>query len=240
MMLVKNWMRNQLVTVNVNDSVSDAVALLKKHQIRMLPVMDKGKLVGVVTDRDLKRVSASDAIPIEIHELAYKLSQLNIKEVMSKPPITVPLDYTVEEAAEVLLEHKISGVPVVDQEGKLAGTITQSDLFSVLMSVTGMGKRGLQYAMMQKRGIQFAFIVEDRAGSIRELEDILRKYKGRMTSILSSYDRVPEGYRKVYIRMFGIDRSKIPQIKKELKEKASLVYMVDHRENKREIYQEES
>lgn len=240
MMLVRNWMRNQLVTVNVNDSVSDAVALLKKHQIRMLPVMDKGKLVGVVTDRDLKRVSASDAIPIEIHELAYKLSQLNIKEVMSKPPITVPLDYTVEEAAEVLWEHKISGVPVVDQEGKLAGTITQSDLFSVLMSVTGMGKRGLQYAMMQKRGIQFAFIVEDRAGSIRELEDILRKYKGRMTSILSSYERVPDGYRKVYIRMFGIDRSKIPQIKKELKEKASLVYMVDHRENKREIYQEGS
>jgi len=239
-MLVKNWMRNQVVTADVNDSVPDAVALLKKHQIRMLPVMDKGKQVGVVTDRDLKRVSASDATPIEIHELAYKLSQRKIKEVMSKPPITVPLDYTVEEAAEVLLEHKISGVPVVDQEGQLVGTITQSDLFSLLMSVTGMGKRGLQYAMMQKRGIQFAFIVEDRPGSIRELEDILRKYKGRMTSILSSYERVPDGYRKVYIRMFGIDRSKLPQIKKELKEKASLVYMVDHRENKREIYQEES
>ncbi|UCB49292.1 MAG: CBS domain-containing protein [Deltaproteobacteria bacterium] len=239
-MLVKNWMRENVVTINVNDSVPDAVALIKKHQIRMLPVMDEDKLIGVVTDRDLKQVSASDVIPLEIHELAYKLTQIRIGEVMSKPPITVPFDYTVEEAAEVLLKHKISGVPVVDHEGQLVGTITQSDLFSVLMSVTGMGKRGLQYAMMQKRGIQFAFIVEDRPGSIRELEEIIRKYKGRMTSILSSYDRVSDGYRKVYIRMFSIDRSKLPQLKKELEGKARLVYMVDHRENKREIYQEGS
>lgn len=239
-MLVKNWMRENVVTVGVNDSVPDAMALLKKHQIRMLPVMDEGKLVGVVTDRDLKRVSASDAIPFEIHELAYKLTQIKVGEVMSKPPITIPFDYTVEEAAEVLLKHKISGLPVVDRQGRLVGTITQSDLFNVLMSVTGMGKRGLQYAMMQKRGIQFAFMVEDRPGSIRELEDILRKYKGRMTSILSSYERVPDGYRRVYIRMFGINRSKLPQIKKELKEKATLLYMVDHRENKREIYQQGS
>jgi acetoin utilization protein AcuB len=236
-MLVKNWMRENVVTISVNDSVPDAVALLKKHQIRMLPVMDEGKMVGVVTDRDLKKVSPSDVIPFEIHELAYKLTQIKVGEVMSKPPITVPLDYTVEEAAQVLLAQKISGVPVVDHEGQLVGTITQSDLFSVLMSVTGMGKRGLQYAMMQKRGIQFAFIVEDRPGSIRELEDIIRKYKGRMTSILSSYERVPDGYRKVYIRMFGIDRSKLPHLKNELKGKARLVYMVDHRENKREIYE---
>jgi len=233
-------MRDSVVTINVNDLVPDAVALLKKHQIRMLPVMDERKLVGVVTDRDLKRVSASDVIPFEIHELAYKLTQIKVGEVMSKPPVTIPLDYTVEEAAEVLLKHKISGVPVVDHEGQVVGTITQSDLFSVLMSVTGMGKRGLQYAMMQKRGIQFAFMVEDRPGSIKELEDTLRKYKGRLTSILSSYEDCPEGYRRVYIRMYGIDRSKLPQIKEELKAKATLLYMVDHRENKREIYQEGS
>ncbi len=239
-MLVKNWMRENVVTVNISDTIPDAVALLKKHQIRMLPVMDGGKLVGVVTDRDLKRVSSSDVIPFEIHELAYKLNQIKMGEVMSKPPITIPPDYTVEEAAEVLLKHKISGVPVVGHEGQLVGTITQSDLFSVLMSVTGMGRRGLQYAMMQKRGIQFAFMVEDRPGSIRELEDTLRKYKGRMTSILSSYEGCPEGYRKVYIRMYGIDRSKLPQLKEELKKKAPLLYMVDHRENKREIYQEGS
>ncbi len=237
-MLVKNWMRDSVVTINVNDLVPDAVALLKKHQIRMLPVMDEGKLVGVVTDRDLKRVSASDAIPFEIHELAYKLTQIKVGEVMTRPPITIPFDYTVEEAAELLLKHKISGVPVVDHEGRVVGTITQSDLFSVLMSVTGMGKRGLQYAMMQKRGIQFAFMVEDRPGSIKELEDTLRKYKGRMTSVLSSYEGCPEGYRRVYIRMYGIDRSKLPQIKKELGGKATLLYMVDHRENKREIYKE--
>ncbi|UCF83036.1 MAG: CBS domain-containing protein [Desulfobacteraceae bacterium] len=238
-MLVKNWMRDKVVTININNFFPDAVGLLKKHQIRMLPVMDEGKLVGVVTDRDLKRKSPSDTI-FEIDELFYKLSQIKVKDIMSKPPITVPFDYAVEEAAEVFLMNGISGAPVVDHEGQIVGTITQSDLFTVLMSVTGMGGRGLQYAMMQKRGIQFAFMAEDRTGSIRELEDIIRKYKGRMTSILSSYEGVPDGYRRVYIRTFGLDRSKLSQVKEELGNKAKLLYMVDHRENKREIYQDGS
>jgi acetoin utilization protein AcuB len=78
--------------------------------------------------------------------------------------------------------------------------------------------------------------VEDRSGSIKDVTDIIRKYGGRIASILSSYDRVPKGNRRVYVRMYNIDRSKLPQLKDELREKAALLYMVDHRENVREIY----
>jgi acetoin utilization protein AcuB len=225
-MLVKDWMNKDVITIEEKDSMQDAIKLLKEHDIRMLPVMKMGKLVGIVTDRDLKRASASDATLLEIHELIYLLSRIKVKEIMTKNPITVPFDHTVEETAEILLTDKISGAPVVDHEGQLVGTITQSDIFKVLVSLTGLSKRG----------ISFSFMVEDRSGSIKDVTDIIRKYGGRIASILSSYDRVPKGHRRVYVRMYNIDRSKLPQLKDELREKAALLYMVDHRENVREIY----
>ncbi len=225
-MLVKNWMSERVITINAEDSMQNATKLMKQHAVRMLPVTEDGKLVGVVTDRDLKRASASDATTLDVHELLYLLSKIKVKDIMTKKPITVPPDFTIEETAEVLLKNKISGVPVVDNHGNTVGTITQSDLFKVLISLTGVGQRG----------IQFAFQIEDRPGSIRELADIIRRYGGRMVSILTSYDNVPQGYRKVYIRMRSIERSKLENLKEELGKVSTLLYMVDHRENRREIY----
>jgi len=227
-MLVKNWMSKNVVTIDADDSMQDATRLLKEHGIRMLPVMKKNKLVGIVTDRDLKKASASDATTLEIHELLYLLSKIKIKEIMTKDPITVPPDYTAEETARVLLDGKISGAPVVDNDGQVVGVITQTDLFRVLISLTGIGNGG----------IQFGFQVEDKPGSIKAVADIIREYGGRMVSILTSYDEVPEGYRKVYIRMHSIERSKLQKLKDRLSEKAALLYMIDHQENNREIYSE--
>ena len=227
-MLVKNWMSKKVITIDADDSMQDAMGLLKEHGIRRLPVMKKGKLVGIVTDRDLKKASASDATTLEIHELLYLLTAVKVKDIMTKDPITVPPDYTVEETAQVLLEGKISGAPVVDDSGKVVGVITQSDLFRVLMSLTGI----------ENGGIQFGLQVEDRAGSIKEVADIVRQYGGRMVSILTSYDQVPAGYRNVYIRMHSIDRAKITELNDALSEKASLLYRIDHRENDRKIYSE--
>jgi len=226
-MLVKDWMTKTVVTIDPNDSMQDAIRLMKDHDIRMLPVLKKGDLIGIITDRDVKRSSASDATTLEIHELLYLVSRIKVKDIMTKDPITVSFDYTIEETAEVLLKNKISGAPVVDHAGRLVGTITQVDIFRALISLTGVGSRG----------IQFAFRLEDRPGSIKEVADIIRLYGGRMASILSSYERAPKGYRNVYIRMYGIDRSRLPNLKDELRRKATLLYMVDHREGKREIYE---
>ena len=227
-MLVKNWMSKNVITVDVNDSMQDAMKHLKEHDIRMLPVMKKGKLVGIVTDRDLKKASASDATTLEVHELLYLLTKIKVKDIMTRDVITVPPDYTVEETAQVLEKNRISGAPVIDADGQLVGTITQSDLFRVLISLTGV----------DSGGIQFGFQVEDRPGSIKEVADIIRVYGGRMVSILSSYDDVPEGYRKVYIRMRSIERSKLQKLIQDLRTRATLLYMVDHTENNREIYAE--
>ena len=227
-MLVKNWMSNNVITVDANSSMQDAMDLLKKNDIRMLPVMRKGKLVGIITDRDLKKASASDATTLDVHELLYLLTKIKVKDIMTRDVITVPPDFTAEETAQVLLKNKISGAPVVDANGQLVGAITQADIFRVLISLTGVGNEG----------IQFGCQVEDRPGSIKEVADVFRMYGGRMVSILSSYDEVPEGYRKVYIRMRRIDRSKIRNLIRELQSKARLLYMVDHTENIREIFAE--
>ena len=225
-MLVKNWMSKPAITIDADASMHDAIKLLKDHNIKMLPVMEKGYLVGIVTDRDIKRASASDATSLEIHELLYLISKIKIREIMTKNPITVPQDYTVEETAEILLKHNISGVPVVDQFSDVIGTITQNDIFRILISLTGA----------EKRGIQFGVEVEDRPGSIKEVTDIIREYGGRMASILTSYDMAPEGYRRVYIRMYGIDRFKINKLKEAIGEKASLLYLIDRREVHRETF----
>ena len=225
-MLVSNWMSKDVVTVDVEDSMHDAVKLMKEKEIRMLPVLKKGKLVGIITDRDLKRSAASDATMLDVHELLYLVSKIKVRNIMTKDPITVPQNFTVEETAEVLLKNKISGAPVVDQNGDIVGTITQTDLFRVLIVLTGVGNRG----------IQFAFQLEDRPGSIKDVADVIRKYGGRMVSILSSYEDVLEGYRKVYIRMRSIERPNLQKLKEELSRTAALIYKVDHRKNLREIF----
>jgi len=225
-MLVKNWMSKNVITIGVDNSMHDATAILKQHRIRILPVVKEGELVGIITDRDLKRASASDATTLEVHELLYLLMKIKVKDIMTRNPIAVPLDWTIEETAELLLSNKISGAPVVDEKNVAVGVITQTDLFRVLISLTGINVGG----------IQFAFKAKDYPGTIKELADAIREFGGQMVSILSSYDKVPEGFRMVYIRMRYIDRERLASLKKKLMEKATLLYMIDQRENRREFF----
>ena len=132
--------------------------------------MKKGELVGVLSDSDLKRASASDATMLDIHELLYLISKIKVRDIMIGRPVTVPENYTVEETAQVLMEHNISGVPVTGAGGKLVGILTRHDIFKILISLSGLGKKG----------IQFAFLIEDKAGSIQLLTDVIRKYDGRI------------------------------------------------------------
>ncbi|MGO9372678.1 MAG: CBS and ACT domain-containing protein [Syntrophobacteraceae bacterium] len=225
-MLVKNWMSKNVITIGEEDSMQQAATLMREHRIRMLPVVRKGGLVGVLSDTDLKRASASDATMLDIHELLYLISKIKISDIMTRNPITVPYDYTVEEAAQLLMERNISGVPVVDCDGKLVGIITRNDLFKILISLSGLGKKG----------IQFAFLTDDKPGSIKNLADVIRNHEGRIASILSTDEYAPEGKRIVYFRIYDIDRSIMPDLIRELGEKGTLIYLVDHRDNKRQIF----
>ena len=221
----KNQKENRSLRIDKLIEETSVAHLSIKKVVRILPVMDKAKLLGIVTDRDLIRASASNTTNRQINETQNLASTIKVKEIMSRDPVTVPFDHTVEETAQILLNYKIPGMPVVNEEGNMVGAITQTDIFRAIISLTGVARRG----------IQFALDVEDRPGSIKVVSDIIREYGGRMASILTSYDLAPKGFRRVYIRMYGIDAFNLYGLKEALGEKARIIYMRDHPETRREI-----
>ena len=225
-MLIRYWMSKPVITAEKNDSMQRAATLMKENRIRLLPVIDKGKLCGILSDRDLKRASASDATSLDVHELLYLISKIKVAGIMTRNVVTVHQDWTVEEAANLMLERKISGVPVVDDNGRLCGVITQTDLFKATLYITGLSKRGFHLAL----------VLEDTPGSIMEIVNVIREFGGRMASILSTYERAPKGYRNVYLRFYDVSRDRIDDMLEILKNKAKLRYMVDHRENRRTLF----
>jgi acetoin utilization protein AcuB len=201
-MLVGKWMTKKLVTVEEGDSVSAAMRLLKENRVRRLPVLRKGKLAGIVTDRDLKEASPSKATSLDIWELHFLLEKLKVKDVMTKSPITIAPDATIEHAALVLMEKRIGGLPVVDG-GALVGILTEDDVFRALVEVTGV----------KLKKTRVSLLVPDEAGTIREVADICRRNGGKIFSILVSYAQVPRGARELIMR---VDSPDMTALKKEL------------------------
>lgn len=225
-MLVRDWMTKTVIRIEEDRSKMDAIRLLREHNIRLLPVVKAGKLVGMVTHSGLQKVSSVDAGDLEVHELFYNIAKTRVKDVMIESPVTIPSDYTLEETAGVLFANRLKGAPVVDEGGNIAGIITFTDLFGVFISLSGVGATG----------VQFAITIADQPGAFKAIDDTTRKYGCRMRSMLRSYEGIQEGYCSVFIRIHDLDRTRLPELKKELKEKGTLLYMVDHREKRREIY----
>lgn len=225
-MLIRYWMSKPAITIERTESMNNAINLMQERHIKLLPVTDKGRLCGIVTDRDLKRASASDATSLDVHELLYLISKIKITDIMTRQVVTVHPDWTMEEAADLMLSRKISGAPVVDDTGRLCGVITQADMFRATLYITGL----------RKRGFHLALVLEDTPGSIMEIVNVVREFGGRMASILSTYERAPEGYRNVYLRFYDVSREKIADMLQILKGKAKLRYLVDHRENRRTLF----
>lgn len=132
--LVKNWMTSDLITVSPTTTLPEAHQIMVTADIRRLPVVDEdGQLIGIVTLGDIRAAEASPATSLSIWELNYLLSKLQVKQFMTANPITVTPETTIGETAQIMLENKISGLPVVDDTGKLVGIITESDIFAMVV-----------------------------------------------------------------------------------------------------------
>ena len=132
--LVRDWMTSPVITITSETSVPDACELIRKHNIRRLPVVDKkGRLIGIVTRGDLRGAQPSEATSLSIWELNYLLSKLKIKQIMTKDPITIRSDATIRYAAKLMNDFKVSGLPVLDKDDKLVGIITESDIFRLVV-----------------------------------------------------------------------------------------------------------
>jgi len=132
--LVRNWMTQDVITVKPNTTLPEAHQIMMDEEIRRLPVVDdNGTLVGIVTLGDVRGAQPSPATSLSIWELNYLLSSLTVEKIMTPQPMTIAPDATIGAAARTMLEHRVSGLPVVEADGKLAGIITESDIFSMVV-----------------------------------------------------------------------------------------------------------
>ena len=131
--LVQDWMSSPPITIDIDATLPEACELIRKHQIRRLPVLQDGKLAGIVTRGDLRGAQPSEATTLSIWELNYLLAKLKIKTIMTPEPITIREDATISEAAQIMIDYKVSGLPVVNAAGDLVGMITESDIFRMVV-----------------------------------------------------------------------------------------------------------
>jgi len=177
-MFVSDWMTRKVVTVVPDDSVAEAARLMKDKSIKHLPVMKGDSLRGIVSDRDIKEYIPSKAT--------------HVKEIMKSEVVTAGPDTPIEEASMLLYDLGVGCLPVLEGR-KLVGIISDRDIFRVLIDITGV----------RHGGHRIALTVEDRPGSIREAADIIRKHGFSLQGLLTSYEKVKRGERKVVIRTKG-------------------------------------
>ncbi len=150
-MKVKDRMATGVKTVDVESSITEAFRLMKDNKIRRLPVMDKGKLVGIVTLTDLNHASPSSATSLSIHELNYLLAKTKIRDIIPKKQklITIGPENYIETAAKIMRENTISGLPVVE-DGKLVGIVTETDIFDALIDILGVRRQHTRIDVLLK------------------------------------------------------------------------------------------
>ncbi|MBU4132177.1 MAG: CBS and ACT domain-containing protein [Proteobacteria bacterium] len=225
-MLIKEWMSKPVITINRDASLTDAVTLFQTRVISMLPVLKEGKLVGILTDGDIKKASPSGATTLDRFEINSLMDTLPVESIMSKPVVTIGSDHTVDEAAGIMLSKAISGMPVIDTTGKIEGIITKSDIFRCFVSFTGVSNKGQV----------FAFNLQDRPGIIKKLTDMIVQHGGRLCSIMTSYDDIEDGFRKVFFHTFDIDCDRFDSLVEKFYESGQLLYAADLSRGFRKIY----
>lgn len=146
-MFVKEWMTADPKTVTVKTPVMEAMQSLREGGFRRLPVVENGLLVGIVTDRDLKEATPSKATTLSVYELNYLLSKLTVKDVMKTPVLSVEPDDPIETAALIMEEHKVSGLPVVEN-GAVVGILTITDMLATFVEVLGLREGGTRVTVV--------------------------------------------------------------------------------------------
>ncbi len=213
-MLIRDWMAKDVVTVEENFSLMRATRIMKENTIRRLPVVAQGKLVGILTDRDVKDASPSKTTTLDVHELYYLLSEMKVKEVMTPNPIILAGDDSLEKAAVIMLETKISGIPVTDNKGKLTGLLSETDVLRGFIQSTGIKDGAMQYI----------FELPDSPGSVTSVIKVLRNNKMRIISVLTSFEDAKEGMKRVSIRVIAENGGDFSQLTSILQDNFSVIF----------------
>jgi acetoin utilization protein AcuB len=209
-------MSQPVITIHPDVPVQEAIALMTKEGIRRLPVVDqRGQLIGIVTNLDLLHASPSDATSLSVWELNYLISKITVDAIMSKDVITVAKDLPVEEAARIMADNKIGGLPVLEDH-TVIGIITETDLFKIFLELLGA----------REAGIRITALMPDMPGELAKLTMIIRDLGGNIVALTQALGESSEN-RLVTVKVSGVDIKDLQKAVEPLIEK-----LIDIRETK--------
>jgi acetoin utilization protein AcuB len=166
-MLVGERMSYPVITVPLNMPINEALTLMKRERIRRTPVLKDGKLAGIVSIPDILNASPSPATSLSIWEMNYLLSKITVKDVMTKDVLTITDNTPIEEAARIMADSKVGGLPVL-RDDKLVGIITETDLFKIFLELLGA----------REQGVRVTVLVENKPGQLARLTQAISSIGG--------------------------------------------------------------
>ncbi|MFO3796134.1 MAG: CBS and ACT domain-containing protein [Anaerolineales bacterium] len=198
-MFVGERMSRPVIFLTPEMPVHDALDLFKKERIRRAPVVKDGKLVGIVSEKDLLNASPSPATTLSIWEMHYLLSKITVSEVMTKNVITVTEDTPIEEAARIMADNKIGGLPVM-RDDQVVGIITETDLFKIFLELMGARQKGLRVTVL----------VEDKPGQLARITKMVADIGGNFVAF-GQFSGEDPSTRLVTFKVEGVEKEQLKQ-----------------------------
>ncbi|MFM8321747.1 MAG: CBS domain-containing protein [Chloroflexota bacterium] len=199
-MLVGERMSRPVISISPDMPVVDALALMKREHIRRAPVARDGKMVGIVSDKDLLNASPSPATSLSVWELNYLLSKITVHEVMSKKVLSVGEDIPIEEAARIMADNKIGGLPVMRGD-EVVGMITETDLFKIFLELMGA----------RESGVRVTALVPEQRGQLAGLAQAVASNGGNFIAF-GVFHGESVSNRLVTFKVAGLDEEQVKQV----------------------------
>ena len=197
-MLVHERMSKHPITITEDTPINRALKLMRDEKVRRLPVLNKkGELVGIVSEKDLLYAAPSPATSLSIHEIHYLISKITVDEVMTRDVITVSEYTPLEEAARIMADNKIGGLPVL-RDGKLVGIITESDLFKIFTEILGA----------RDMGVRLSMLVPEQPGVLADITRAIADLGGNIISLGTFLGEDPTN-RLITIKVAGVPKNKL-------------------------------
>ena len=203
-MLVQERMSKPVMFAQADMPVQDALQLMMREQIRRLPVIEKDKLVGIVSKSDILNASPSQATSLSVWELNYLLSKILVKDVMTTDVATVQEETPIEEAARIMVDRKIGGLPVM-RNGGVVGIITETDLFRIFLEMFGA----------RNMGVRITALLEDVPGAIAKVAAAIAEQNGNIIGV-GTFFGDDQSTREVVLKTTGVDEEVVTEILKPL------------------------
>jgi len=203
-MFVGERMSRPVISISKEMPIHDVLALFKKERIRRAPVIESGKLIGIVSDKDLLNASPSPVTTLSVWEMNYMLSKITVKNVMTRKVTTVDFDTPIEEAARIMADNKIGGLPVM-KDKQVVGMITETDLFKIFLELMGA----------RERAVRVTATINDAPGQLAKITKAIADEGGNFVAFGQFIGKDP-GTRTLTFKVNGIKKENLKKIMEKL------------------------